>query len=469
MKRSGPGISRVLVLAAVFLLPQYFTLWAREAKAVAGFSLPYWTLFLAVAVSLGPVCGAIILKQRSVRTLPLGWPLALLFLAPYVVSHVYGFAHVNEIPVELAFGGDGFGSLNAWYSAHLAMSLLTTVGLAMAVAIALERGLGLDDLLLAAALPLWPIVIHALVATAASGLGIGDLTSETNRHFLQYETNFGIHGNAFGQYGLFAYVCLLGAIAGTSQPLRRWFYIATAVLVSLGILVGFSRTAWGGWVVVTLFWSSGARGTKRLLVPAMLAMSVAMAPPELFQRVSKGLADGNVDEVLSGRLEHMWLPALEEVWRNPFFGQGWGAYMWSDVFQAGLVFQTATVHNAFIRLLMEAGIVGLVLVCGFYAVTWSEARRLELVETDPLTRSMLKSSRWLVVVMLLTGVTGDAITPEITQLYFWIGFGIFLARRQRREGWIPGRSRAPECRGVVRTPRLVLSRENPIVNLPGEA
>ena len=42
---------------------------------------------------------------------------------------------------------------------------------------------------------------------------------------------------------------------------------------------------------------------------------------------------------------------------------------------------------------------------------------------------MLKSARWLVFAMLITGVTGDAITPEMIQIYFWYGVGILLSVR----------------------------------------
>jgi hypothetical protein len=414
----------------VLLLPQYFTLWAREAKSLSGFSIVYWSVFIAVGLAAARAIGLLIWKRRTLSTLPIGKPLFLLFLIPYVASHLYGFTHVDEIPVELAYATDGFSNVRIWYIVHLGMSLLTTVGMALAVAVALEDDLELDRLVLVAAIPLWPIAIHALIATLTSGLSLGDLTSEANRHFLQNETNFGMHGNAFGQYGLFAYIFLLGAISGTTAPLRRLFYLATAILVSLAIVVGFSRTAWGAWLIVTLFWNWRSAGAKKWLVPVAIVIGAAFMPAELFQRVWKGVAEGNVDEVLSGRLEHMWLPALQEVWKNPVFGQGWGAYMWLDVFQQGLVFQTATVHNAFIRLLLEAGIAGAICVCAFYRVSWAEAGRLEATEPGLLPRSMLRSTRWLIVAMLLTGITGDAVTPEVVQLYFWIGFGIFLAQRK---------------------------------------
>ena len=421
---------KLALLAAVLLLPQYFTLWAREAKALAGFSVVYWAVFIAVSLAAARMCGWLMWKQRTLSTLPIGKPLFLLFLIPYVASHFYGFRHVDEIPVELAYATDGFSTLRMWYIVHLGMSLLTTVGMAIAVAVSLEEDLDLDRLVLVAALPLWPIAIHALVATLRSGLSLGDLTSEANRHFLQTDTNFGMHGNAFGQYGLFAYIFLLGAISGTTAPLRRLFYLATAALVSLAIVVGFSRTAWGAWVVVTLFWNWRTAGARKWLVPVAIAIAVTLMPAELFQRVWKGVAEGNVDEMLSGRLEHMWLPALEEAWKHPVFGQGWGAYMWLEAFQSGIVFQTATVHNAFLRLLLEAGVAGLLCVCAFYRLSWIEAGRLEATQSASLPRSMLRATRWLIVAMLLTGITGDAVTPEVVQLYFWIGFGIFLAHRK---------------------------------------
>ena len=103
--------------------------------------------------------------------------------------------------------------------------------------------------------------------------------------------------------------------------------------------------------------------------------------------------------------------------------------MWSEAFTAGIVFQTSTVHNAYIRLLLESGIVGLTLVIVYYRSVWRDAKKLGISESDPLWKSMLKSSQWLVLAMLITGVTGDAITPEMIQLYFWYGIGVLLSAK----------------------------------------
>jgi O-antigen ligase len=308
------------------------------------------------------------------------------------------------------------------------MSLLTTVGIAATIGLALQRGLRLSHLLIVAALPLWPIAAHAVLATVTSGLSLVELTSEQNRSFLQDETAFGVHGNAFGQYALFAYVLFIGAAEGSKNTLRK-FFLATAALATIGIVVSFSRTAWGAWILVTTFWNAKSRGSSKWLVPAVTALVLLMMPEALFQRIGKGLVERDIDLMLSGRLDRMWLPILQEVSIKPFFGQGWGAYMWSDAFKSGLAFQTSTVHNAYIRLLLETGVVGLSLVVSFYFLVWREAAELTKNESDSLARAMLKSSRWLVVAMLVTGVTGDAITPEMIQVYFWYGIGIFLSVR----------------------------------------
>jgi O-antigen ligase len=426
-------MTKLSVVLAAFFLPQYFSLWAKESKALVGFSIANWTLAAAVGLSLVLfVCTYAIKVNEKVR-FPLDREMWVLFIAPYVISHLVGYPRAEEIPVELAYQDGGFASLRTWYLSHLAMSLLTTIGIAVAIALALRRGLKQSHLLVVTALPLWPVVLHAVMVTFTSGLSLGELTSETNRSFLQNDTNFGLHGNAFGQYAVFAYILFAGAAAG-SKDAKRPFFLATAAVATLGVLVSFSRTAWGAWILVTALWNAKGQSHRRWLVPAVMVFALLMMPEELVQRIWKGVAERDIDQILSGRLERMWLPVLHEVWSHPLFGQGWGAYMWSEAFKTGLVFQTATVHNAYVRLLLESGMVGLLLVVSFYFSVWRQTKKLEVNEADALTKAMLNSSRWLVFAMLITGVTGDAITPEMIQVYFWYGIGIFLAAKlQARE------------------------------------
>jgi O-antigen ligase len=367
------------------------------------------------------------IRHESAHGFPIDRVMLGLFIVPYVVSHLVAYDKIDEIPVELAYAEGGFANLSSWYLSHLGMSLLTTIGIAATVALALRRGADLTRLLIVAALPLWPIVTHAVLETSTSGLSLTELTSEENRSFLQNST-FAVHGNAFGQYALFGYILFLGAAQGSKKNART-FFLATAALCTAGILVSFSRTAWGAWILVTTLWNVTNRGRNKWVVPAVIACAMLLMPEALFQRIWKGIAERDIDQILSGRLDHMWIPVLEEVWIRPFFGQGWGAYMWSEAFKSGVAFRTSTVHNAYIRLLLESGVVGLLLVGFFYRSLWRQAHELENRESSELPKAMLKSARWLVFAMLITGVTGDAITPEMIQIYFWYGVGILLSVR----------------------------------------
>ena len=418
-------MQQLLVLAAVSLLPMYFSVWARQSRDLVGVSVINWVVMLAVGLAFVQWFGSRLLK-RSRSRFPLPIAMVALFVVPYVFAHLSGYSMVDQIPPELVTSEGAFSSMKNWYLSHLGMSLLTTVGMAVAIASALQRGVRLTHVLTAMALPLVPVVAHALIVTFTSGLSLGDLTSEQNRHFLQNETTFGLHGNALGQYSVFAYVLFLGAIEGTPHSRTRSFFVVMAVVAIAGVLIGFSRAAFGVTTLVTLLWNVRTPGAKKWLVPALVLVLFLFMPADLFQRVGKGVATGDIDQILSGRLQHMWIPALQEVGKNPWTGHGWGAYMWSDAVLLRLAYRTATVHNAYIRLLMEMGIVGLALVLAFYAWIFAEAHRLVRFAHDDLTRAMLKAVRWLVVAMLLTGMIGDAITPEMIQVYFWYGIGIFL-------------------------------------------
>src|SRR5262245_28743457 len=253
------------VLFAVFLVPQYFSLWVTESRALVGFGLVNWLLAAAVGTALAQWAGGTAIRSRATAPFPIYRSMLLLFVLPYAVSHLLPFERIEEIPVELAYRDGGFSSVGTWYVSHLGMSLLATVGLASAIALAVRKGLPVHRMLVVAALPLWPIVAHAVIATVTSGLSMTNLTSEENRSFLQDSTDFGLHGNAFGQYALFAYILFIGAAEGTKGTVKT-FFRATAILATVGIVVSFSRTAWGAWILVTTLWNARSGSNRRWLV-----------------------------------------------------------------------------------------------------------------------------------------------------------------------------------------------------------
>jgi O-antigen ligase len=124
---------------------------------------------------------------------------------------------------------------------------------------------------------------------------------------------------------------------------------------------------------------------------------------------------GNIYRVLnfetykggSGR-EDLWRDALAAIHENPIIGKGWGG---------SLIF----VHNTYINMVLDVGIIGFSIFILFFLFIAYIAR---------------KKNRYEIIVVMLTGMIPSFFLEGLTKKYFWNGIimAIIMLNREYNEG-----------------------------------
>src|SRR5207244_10326636 len=111
-----------------------------------------------------------------------------------------------------------------------------------------------------------------------------------------------------------------------------------------------------------------------VLVVTVLGLTLlALAPSAVFERISMGLdssafdqmAAGSADDKLTAGRFSLYYMFAPEVLRSPLWGRGTGSAAWSTAVLNGWT-PMLHPHNLYLRVLMDIGVLGLMLLTWFY-------------------------------------------------------------------------------------------------------
>jgi putative inorganic carbon (hco3(-)) transporter len=174
---------------------------------------------------------------------------------------------------------------------------------------------------------------------------------------------------------------------GAAQFLKRkkikLLCYGLVALTVFATMYTFSRGAYGA-ILVSIF-ILGALKDRKLLVVGVLFLLTwqAVVPPAVRQRV-------NMTENSNGQLEasanervKLWRNAEESILSNPIFGTGFATYQMTNH-----VDNLRDTHNWYVKVLVETGIVGLMIVLFMFQQMLGLAYRLFKRAEDPLYRGL---------------------------------------------------------------------------------
>ncbi|HYI38448.1 MAG TPA: O-antigen ligase family protein [Thermoleophilaceae bacterium] len=195
------------------------------------------------------------------------------------------------------------------------------------------------------------------------------------------------HGLAQGPVGdpndfayLLATALPLGAYLIVSEQRHRWLWVLVMVPIGAALLATLSRGALVGLLALVVW----ALWTRRLPVSgllaagattaAALALAFALWGPLIGERVQA--KDKVAAENVQSR-EALWKGALRMAADRPLVGVGPGRF--GDlapgyVVDQPLVYSQPVVHNSYLEILAELGILALLAFLGFLASSWRQAR-----------------------------------------------------------------------------------------------
>ena len=232
-----------------------------------------------------------------------------------------------------------------------------------------------------------------------------------------------LHANQVGAIGLYFLVLSLIMREHGWPRVRN-----VAICCSLGLIgLSFSRIAFLSTIVMLgLLIFRIDRSERRVLIGALAVATFVLAGDWAY-RLQRGIEVDNSDNLVAvqqlgaegidlnhvsaGRVEDIWLPALEMIEAKPWVGHGIGTPVLSERF--GFI----AAHNAYITVLLELGVVGALALANllFFAFRHSIERKDELF--------------YLLVALCLLTLTGHQFYPYHSTHVLWIVYGMSVAER----------------------------------------
>ncbi len=369
-------------------------------------------------------------------------PLLWLYLVPIVIAGALGSRHVGEIApffMSNVVQYDGVGGYVLFdlvqydsaggYLRDVVVKPLFMVVFALLVGAVVSRARDPERFLVPILVSIGMMILMVLVFVARSGVGLDQLASSRSRAFL---SPLGLHANDLGRLYATAYALLLFTWAATQERMLRLALFAAMGLVVAALVLTFSRGAFFAFFVVNGLFLLSRRSMGALALGALLVAGLLLALPGAFyDRLATGFGDG-FNAISAGRLNGIWLPLLPELWRSPIYGNGLDAILWSDVMRAGQILPTTHPHNAYLRALLDMGVVGLVLLCAYFAHVWKRFRALSVEPSlSPALRGFYLGAAAGLASLLIGGVADSSLTPRPEQAFLWLAIGMMYGQRSK--------------------------------------
>lgn len=378
---------------------------------------------------LGTLLACLLSGRGLLRLIP--GSLAGLYLLPIVFAGLLGMGHVGEIAGELRDANLVSFDNSAGYLRDLLIKPLLMVVIALLLGAAASASERPVRWLLAILAVSWVISLLTIALVIVSGTSLGVLAGSGSREFFQ---PLGIHANDLGRLHTFAYALLLFTLGETRDGRWRFWLTASLMLVVVALTLTFSRGAFFGFAVVNLLFLISRRHLAGVLIAlVMLSVLIALLPGAVFDRLTTGWG-GGVNAVSAGRVEHLWLPLLDEVWRHPLIGNGLGSITWSEAMQRGQILLVTHPHNAYLQAVLDLGLIGLILLLSFFVIVWRQFRQFSRQPAcEPVWRGFFAGAAAGLVSLLVAGWVGGSLLPSIEQTFLWFAIGLLYARQQEAQ------------------------------------
>jgi O-antigen ligase len=369
--------------------------------------------------------------------------LVLAYLLPFLVAGFIGSGHAHAIAALALKSSDagavsGRGGFLLYYVIKPGLLIVMAWLIAAAVRQAKDHRRFLTAFTFGAIVPALFIAIYLPL----SGVSLTQLVN-----FRSFFSVLGMHSNQLAVALNFGFACLLFAGIEAQTTGRRIFLLGSAAFVAATLVLTFSRGGYLGLALILAAYVVHYReGGKLLIGLLVLGIAAFFVPDAVVERVTLGITHGSRADLSSGRIDDLWLPLLPKVLESPVFGHGLLYVGRSDLVTGGRMMAAAQAHNAYLDLLLDAGLIGLLLVTWFLSTVFRDFRRLSHEDPDPVMRGFFRGAAVGLLSWLLQAFFDDRLFPNQPQVMFWMAYGIMLGRDARLiKGWRPlkAAARAP--------------------------
>jgi O-antigen ligase len=240
---------------------------------------------------------------------------------------------------------------------------------------------------------------------------------------LRQITSVFIHPNGYGIYLALLAPMVLMSVISTQSRLRQIVFAGLAGAMLFFTIQTYARVAWAGLLAGIVI--VGSIRYRRLIVFVPLLVLVAWFTPSIVDKLLLVFTTSPQTNSLITRLS-LWTEALALFRSSPLLGRGLGSFnTLSEIVQGSMAaLSGAWVHNTYLQLLAETGILGL----GSYL--WAQAvlgirivRSVRSVKTRCLQPAVLGALSMFVASSLM-GLTDNILTSPVVQWYVWAAAGL---------------------------------------------
>ncbi len=418
---------RIGVVALMVLLPiSASQLFPHEILGVTGLN-PLNFLLLATLVS----CLFRMSSDRRVAKL-VPAPLVWMYLVPIVFAGLLGSRHVAEIApdffrTQVVHFYDSVG-----YLRDLLLKPLFLVAFGVLVGAATLRSERPMRLIYPLIVSVWVMCLLAIIYFAVSGISLNQLSGVYQRDFFN---PLGLHANELGRMYAVAYALLLFMWSEGKNPRLSPLLIVSMGVIIVALALTFSRGAFLAFLLVNglfVLWRGSAKTAAGVML-AGIAMLLVL-PGAVLVRVQLGMGV-DLDAISAGRINHIWLPLLPELWRSPIYGNGLSSIMWMAPMRSGQMFLVEHPHNAYLQALLDVGVLGFVLLCAFWIRVWKGFRELGRdASLAPELRGLYQGAAASIIALAVANFAGSSLMPVTDQCFLWMAVGMMYGQRLSKPG-----------------------------------
>ena len=345
-----------------------------------------------------------------------------LFIVPVVLAGLHGIPHVSEIPPSLAAAISLSFDDGAGYFRDMLLKPLEIVVVSFLLAASASEMAEPQKLLLALLAAVWSMSLLLVVYLSSSGISASDAINLRG----EFSRALGVHVNDLGRMYAVCYALLLFSLIGVRDNFLRAFILASIAIVSVALLMTYSRAGYLAYVLSTITYFILRRNVKTLALGALiLPVFIFLLPGTVFDRVSQGFGnDGDANQISAGRTAEIWQPLMPDIARNFLLGGGLGATMWSDAMRSGSMLEVGHPHNSYLKALLDMGIGGLVVMGLAYWKMGSMMWRLRKQISSPVLSHFFEGATVALGCYLLVGMSGSSLDPAHEQIFLWFAFGL---------------------------------------------
>jgi oligosaccharide repeat unit polymerase len=265
----------------------------------------------------------------------------------------------------------------------------------------------------------------------------GELAGSSDFMLFRYRINrdTGLHANDMAMLLVGAFWSLVAAYALYRTKLWRFGMAGAAAIVFLAMALCFSRAGYVSFVAVGLLFGLFVWRPLLAILP-IVGLLVCVAIPSIPARLGMGIGTGtavsqdasDLNEITSGRMTTIWPPVIEYISDSPLLGYGRRATVRTGVYDI-LSAEGEPVghpHNAYLEVLIDAGLVGLAIMLAFYGTLSIMAVRLLRYRGDPLCVAVGGMAMATITALLVSGLSSQSLFPTVSMFAMWCAIGLLV-------------------------------------------